>query len=303
MRLSFTAYLLFVFSTAAFAQGEGFLVHPDGLEYRIIRSNGKRKPKPGEVCVMNMQYLTEQDSILFDSRDFGEPLLSNMQKPDFRGGIETGIEMMGEGDSALFRVSADSLFEKTFLEVLPPDISPGSKITYYVGLIKVRTVDELLADEEKMERDRKASIEKRKNNEASSIKQYLKLNSIETKAFESGAILVSSKRGKGKIAAKGQKVSIWYTAKTLDGTLYDTNIEAEAKVAGVSFSDRNFEPLEVIMGAKQVFPGLEEGLSHMLSGGKAKLILPSSLAYGAMQVGSLPPYSPLVYEIEVIEIK
>jgi len=40
-----------------------------------------------------------------------------------------------------------------------------------------------------------------------------------------------------------------------------------------------------------------------LPGGKAKLILPSSLAYGGMQVGNLPPYSPLVYEIEVIEIK
>lgn len=290
-------------SLPALCQTDSYTIHPDGLEYRLIRSGGKRKPNQGEVCVMNMQYVTEDDSVLFDSRDFGEPLLMNMQRPDFRGGIETGLELMGEGDSALFRVSADSIFEKTFLESLPEDIAAGSKITYRVGLIKVRTVDELLDEEEKLEKDKKANIEKRKNAEVSVIKQYLKLNSIETKPFDSGAILVSTKRGKGKVATKGQKVSIWYTAKTLEGMLYDTNVEVEAKTAGVHFSDRVFEPLEVTIGARQVFSGLEEGLSHMLPGGKAKLILPSSLAYGAMQVGNLPPYSPLVYEIEVIEIK
>jgi FKBP-type peptidyl-prolyl cis-trans isomerase FkpA len=303
MKRFFVALIFFLQALQGVAQSGVFAVLPDGLEYQFIRNIGKRKPKQGEVCVMHMQYMTEQDSILFDSRDFGEPLLLNMQKPDFRGGIESGLELMGEGDSAIFKVVADSVFEKTFLEPLPPGIEPGSKIIYRVGMMKVRTVDELLDEEDKVEKEKKAAIEKRKGNEAGNIKQYLKLNQIENKPFDSGAILVSTKRGKGKVAAKGQKVSFWYTARTLEGTLYDTNIEAEALKAGANFSDRSFEPLEIVMGARQVFPGLEEGLSHILPGGKARLIIPSALAYGSMQVGNLPPYSPLVYEIEVLEIK
>jgi FKBP-type peptidyl-prolyl cis-trans isomerase len=285
------------------AQEGGFAVLAGGLEYRMVRTGGKRKPKTGEVCTLHMQYLSETDSVLFDSRDFGEPLVQNMQKPDFVGGVESGIALMAEGDSAIFKVNADSLFEKTFLEDLPPEIAPGSKIIYRVGLVKVRSVDEILDEEEKIEKDKKAAIEKRKDNESQSIKQYLKLNQIEAKPFESGAILVMVKRGKGKVAVKGRKVSFLYTARTLDGSLFDTNIEAEANNAGVQMSDRTFEPLEITMGAKEVFPGLEEGLSHIQEGGKARLIIPSSLAYGSLQVGSLLPYSPLVYEIEVLEVK
>jgi FKBP-type peptidyl-prolyl cis-trans isomerase FkpA len=295
--------LLFFQSLNGLAQSGAFAILPGELEYQFIRNKGKRKPQQGEVCILHMQYFTEQDSVLFDSRDSDEPLQLTMQKPDFTGGIESGIALMGEGDSAIFKVNADSLFEKSFFEDLPPEIEKGSKITYRIGLLKVRTLDELLDEEEKIKKEQREALEKRKNNEATLIRQYLSKNNIDEKPMENGAILINIKRGKGKLPAKGQKVIFLYSAKTLDGVLFDTNIQSEASAAGVEFDDRSFEPLEVSIGGKEVFESLEAALSRISVGGKAKLILPSALTYGSMSVGSLPPYSTLVYELEMLEIK
>jgi len=62
--------------------------------------------------------------------------------------------------------------------------------------------------------------------------------------------------------------------------------------------------MEFIQGDLSTIPGWEEGISYMKKGGKARLIVPSSLAYGEEGLEDMiPPYSPVVYEIEVLEVK
>ncbi|MCF6184979.1 MAG: FKBP-type peptidyl-prolyl cis-trans isomerase, partial [Bacteroidales bacterium] len=66
--------------------------------------------------------------------------------------------------------------------------------------------------------------------------------------------------------------------------------------------DRN-EPFEFTLGRGQVIKGWDEGISYMKKGGKATLIMPSSLAYGASGAGSIPPYTSLIFEVELIDVK
>jgi FKBP-type peptidyl-prolyl cis-trans isomerase len=52
-----------------------------------------------------------------------------------------------------------------------------------------------------------------------------------------------------------------------------------------------------------VIDGWEEGIGLMKKGSSATLIIPSKLAYGSKQIGIIPPYSPLVFNIRIYDIK
>ena len=55
----------------------------------------------------------------------------------------------------------------------------------------------------------------------------------------------------------------------------------------------------------QMIPGIINALSHMKAGGKAKIILPSPLAFGAngSSTGIVPPHTPVIYEVELISVE
>lgn len=96
--------------------------------------------------------------------------------------------------------------------------------------------------------------------------------------------------GSGPEAKKGDRVSVHYTGRLLDGTQFDSSVER-----GV--------PFEFSIGAKQVIEGWEIGVVGMKKGGKRKLKIPPHLAYG--RTGSPPKIGPdatLLFDIELLEI-
>ena len=56
------------------------------------------------------------------------------------------------------------------------------------------------------------------------------------------------------------------------------------------------------MGGGQVIEGWDQGLIGMKTGGKRKLTIPSSIAYGSQAMGGIPANSPLIFEIELVKI-
>lgn len=93
---------------------------------------------------------------------------------------------------------------------------------------------------------------------------------------------------------KGQKVVIHYTGWLSEdgkpGKKFDSSI------------DRN-QPFSFIVGIGQVIKGFDEGILNMKVGEKTRLIIPSNLAYGNRQVGSLiPANSDLIFDIELLEV-
>lgn len=80
----------------------------------------------------------------------------------------------------------------------------------------------------------------------------------------------------------GDSVTIEYTGRLDDGTVFDTSREAVAEEAGLAEaqSDREFEALTVEVGAEQVIEGVDEGLVGLEAGETATLTIPPEKAYG-----------------------
>lgn len=97
-------------------------------------------------------------------------------------------------------------------------------------------------------------------------------------------------------------VTVNYTGKLLDNTVFDTSIEQVGIDNGLS--KKTYEPLELWLGSPErgAISGFEYATSLMRVGEKAIVIFPSRLGYGSSPPPSIPINSPLVFEIELLEI-
>lgn len=97
--------------------------------------------------------------------------------------------------------------------------------------------------------------------------------------------------GKGPSPKDGQKVVVHYTGTLTDGTKFDSS------------KDRG-QPFEFTLGAGEVIRGWDEGVKTMKVGGKRKLTIPPSKAYGpAGRPPVIPPNATLVFEVELLDVK
>jgi peptidyl-prolyl cis-trans isomerase A (cyclophilin A) len=111
------------------------------------------------------------------------------------------------------------------------------------------------------------------------------------KQTASGLMYIIEKEGTGPNPQKGQTVSVHYAGYLTDGKKFDSSF------------DRN-EPIEFPLGMGNVIQGWDEGIALLKKGGKAKLIIPSQLAYGERGAGGvIPPNATLVFDVELVDIK
>jgi len=82
-------------------------------------------------------------------------------------------------------------------------------------------------------------------------------------------------------------VKVHYTGMLMDNTKFDSSVDRGA-------------PAE--FGVNQVIQGWQEGIQLMPEGSRFKFYIPYELGYGEQGTGPIPPYSTLVFEVELIEI-
>jgi FKBP-type peptidyl-prolyl cis-trans isomerase len=97
--------------------------------------------------------------------------------------------------------------------------------------------------------------------------------------------------GTGAEAAVGSTITVKYTGTLTDGTVFDST----EKQGGT--------PATFTLAKGQLIDGWVQGIPGMKVGGKRKLVIPPSLGYGAQSVGSIPPNSTLIFEIELVAVK
>lgn len=104
----------------------------------------------------------------------------------------------------------------------------------------------------------------------------------------SGLQYMVEKEGTGAQPAATDEVTVHYTGKLLDGTVFDSS---------VSRGEPATFPLN------RVIPGWTEGVQLMKEGGKYTFFIPSDLAYGPQGVpNAIPPHSTLIFDVELIKV-
>jgi len=123
----------------------------------------------------------------------------------------------------------------------------------------------------------------------------------------SGLIYKITATNGNKKPSNGSKVLLNYSGFLEDGTLFDSNIVADAKAFGKYNPQRDaqngYSKIPFRVGSKgAMIPGFEEGLSKMNIGDKAVLFIPSNLAYGENGAGNvIPPNANIIFEIEMTD--
>ncbi|MCQ2269226.1 MAG: FKBP-type peptidyl-prolyl cis-trans isomerase [Bacteroidaceae bacterium] len=108
------------------------------------------------------------------------------------------------------------------------------------------------------------------------------------KSLEGGVLYKVITEGKGEMPKSTDKVKVNYKGTLVDGTEFDS-----------SYS-RN-EPAS--FRADQVIKGWTTALTNMPVGSKWEVYIPQDLGYGSREAGTIPPFSTLVFEIELLEIE
>ena len=140
-----------------------------------------------------------------------------------------------------------------------------------------------------MQQQQEAESAKMAETNAAAGREFLEKNGKrpEVKTTATGLQYEVLKEGNGVHPAATDSVTVHYTGKLIDGTVFDSSV------------DRG-EPAD--FPVTQVIPGFAEGLKMMNKGSKYVLYIPASLGYGNNEAGSIPAGSTLVFEVEMIEV-
>ena len=101
---------------------------------------------------------------------------------------------------------------------------------------------------------------------------------------ESGVYYEDVEDGEGDPVGDGDAVTVGYTGYLSDGTVFD---------------DGTFT---FTLGANEVIPGFEDGVTGMRPDGVRRMIIPPELAYGTQSVGAIPGGSILIFDVELVAV-
>lgn len=108
------------------------------------------------------------------------------------------------------------------------------------------------------------------------------------KRTASGLLYVPIREGSGASPAAADRVKVHYTGKLIDGTVFDSSVPRGQPAT---------------FGLNEVIACWQEGLQLMKTGGKARIVSPSKLAYGDRGAPpDIPPGATLDFEVELLEV-
>ncbi len=96
--------------------------------------------------------------------------------------------------------------------------------------------------------------------------------------------------GTGDEALTGNRVTVHYTGRFVDGKVFDSSVTRG-------------EPFQFVLGGGQVIKGWDEGIVGMRVGGKRTLSIPPELGYGMNDYGPIPGGSTLIFDVELLKVE
>jgi len=282
MKSVYSVFLMLMFLMfSCKTSNDGFSVHSSGLQYKFFDTNTSgATPETGDIVVLSLKYRTADDRLV-DESDFYR---MQVTIPVYQGDFHTGLRMLQVGDSVCFKIEAVNFYERTRKMDLPVEFQQGDFVYIYLRLKDIISASSF-------ERERINIYHTDEQQELNLLAGYLERANVEIEPHESGLYVIHKKEGAGPLAKAGNTLSVHYSGTTIDGKLFDTSLDKG-------------RPFKFVLGRSEVIKGWEEGFLELKKGGKAKFIIPSSLAYGKEGWGNtILPYSSLVFDVELIDIK
>ena len=141
-------------------------------------------------------------------------------------------------------------------------------------------------------------LEKQRQNELKKLDEYIQNNYPDLEPTPSGLYYIELEEGTGDSIQIGDRVQLFYDMWTLDSVYID--------------GSGRYEPLEVIVlppselgssaTSAQNLLGLHEALTYMKDDAKARMILPSQLAFGQYGSYGVPGFTTLLMEVEIYKV-
>jgi len=158
------------------------------------------------------------------------------------------------------------------------------KMTYDEAKLEIKNFFEA------MEAEQQAAAAKMGEVNEVAGKKFLEENGkrVEVNVTPSGLQYEVLQEGTGKQPVASDSVTVHYTGKLIDGTVFDSSVE---------------RGVPATFGVTQVIPGWVEALQLMKEGAKWRLFIPSQLAYGPQGAGNIiGPNSTLIFDVELIKV-
>ena len=244
-----------------------------GLYYKMLKlGDGDYKISAWDDITFSCVFRKQNDSVFFSSSN--EKIYFNPEDSLDKSDFISHFPGLVLGDSVSYFVSAKSLFGKYFQTPVPDYCKNDS-------LIKVNVLIKNLKKEVEIS-----------EKELALIRKYIEEKEIgEATELPNKIFILEQRKGEGtEIVSKGKTITLSYKGRFLNDSLFDNP----------------FYPIQFVYGTPdQVLKGLNFVIKGMNKGEYAKIILPSYLAYGESgnSNGTVPPFTPLMYEITINDIK
>jgi FKBP-type peptidyl-prolyl cis-trans isomerase len=273
-----TLFCLICLSIISCRKYSGFKHDTSGYYYHYFNCNeNNEQPQTGDFVVVNMGLRTK-DSVI-------SPMTQNNMLVDelYKGDLNCALRDMHLGDSATFIFDGPQFYE----EFLGMGNYPFGKKPIYVDikLLKIMSKQNMEKAEERYQEHKKLL----RHIEDSLITDYAAEYRINDRYH--GLRYSLNKRGSGPKAKKNQTVQILYRGRKLDNTVFDTRMDPN-------------NPLTFEVGKDQLARGLDIIVQNMCVGDQLTVVLPSPYAFGekGFQDFQIPPYTPVVYDVELLKI-
>ncbi len=257
------------------ACGDGYQTTEHGMKYKFISQNKEGKPVENGDLIIGKAILFFNDSLIDSVKGESMPLFladTSMKNNYFNTNLSEGLLLLHEGDEVEFVFDADSL--QAIGMQMPNGYVAGTKQTLKYQV----QVKELMNE----------AVEQEK------IKNYLAENKLDVQPTADGIYILSVEHGNGPKVENGKTIKVNYTGRYLDGQIFDSSDTTQAPQA--------HDPIEYVVGQQSMIPGWEKAMAEMEEGGKARVLIPSNMAYGKNSM-MIPPYSTLLFDFEVLSVK
>lgn len=259
---------------------------PSGLIFIEEKAGRGAKPKAEEMVKVHLTISLVDGTEMYSTKD-AEPFEYQYGNDFDTKGLEEGVGMLRVGGKARLIVPQQLAYGAEGRGQMMP---PYSSIIYDVELVDIRSKAEYDKEMAEKQAQQQAQEDVKKNAEKADRDNYLSANNITVEPTATGLYYIETEKGSGEKAMPGNTVTVHYTGKLLNGTVFDSSVEKG-------------EPFSFRLGVGQVIKGWDEAIGMMNKGGKATLVIPSIIAYGSADRGTIPPYSTLVFDVELIDVQ